>query len=92
MKMLHPVLQRTFDLMAKAPRESEEPPPWLEERVIAAWKRMAERDVFAPHRWALACGCAVAVISAVCAVGVFNLTEHNALAMANATFWQILLQ
>ena len=52
------------------PGEATVPPPWLEERLIAAWKRPVERDVFAPHRWALACGCAVAAISAVCVIFV----------------------
>lgn len=92
MKSFHPLLRRAFEVMAKAPRGPEIPPPWLEERVIAAWKRPVERDIFRLHRMALAGGCVLAVMSAVCAVGVFNLTEHNALATANASFWQILLQ
>ncbi len=78
--------------MAQAPRRQEEPPPWLEERVIAAWKQSRERDIFRPYRLALAGGCTVAMLSVVFAAGVFHITEHSALAMANATFWQILLQ
>lgn len=90
MSALHPVLRRAFDALMKAPREPENPPAWLEERVIAGWREMAGRDFFAPHRFALACGCGVALLSAACAVGIFVISEHSAFAMANMAFCQLL--
>ncbi len=92
MTPLHPLIQRAFDLCRQAP-ETTDPPPFLEERVMAAWRDTPPAgDPLDAHRLALVCACAVAAVSFAVSYSVLVPAPDPAAAVANAALHNSLLR
>lgn len=92
MTPLHPVIQRAFALCRRAP-EASDPPAFLEERVVAAWRTLPPAgDPLDMHRLALACACAVAAVCLAISYGLLTPAPDPAVAVANAALQNSLLR